>query len=156
MRNKFYRIGSWKPPKVLWDLFSIKSCSEVNDVKTMNVQCGIGHGEGGGRGVWSKKFGYENAIKHERGDPLRFSYNTKYPLKKFGQNPMDPPLDFQLLCIYGSMWYWTWKNPISFVSSRRGKCKKKHDFLTITWFSILATFLRRSLTLSKTIKLIKK
>jgi hypothetical protein len=24
------------------------------------------------------------------------------PYKEFGQNPKDPPLDFQLLCIYAS------------------------------------------------------
>ncbi len=46
---------------------------------------------------------HENAIKQEKRRPPRFSDNPKVPpSKEFGQNPKgSPPLDFQLLCIYG-------------------------------------------------------
>jgi hypothetical protein len=53
----------------------------------------------GGQGVRVENFGYKNAIKHEKGDPLYFLTTPRTPLNEFGQSPKDPP-NFQLLCIY--------------------------------------------------------
>jgi hypothetical protein len=48
-----------------------------------------------------QKCGQKNAIKHEKGDPLDFYDNPKYPPQNnFAKTPRTP-LDFQLLCIYG-------------------------------------------------------
>jgi hypothetical protein len=48
------------------------------------------HG-GGERGVRLENFAHKNAIKHEHEHKKEFPQNSKEP----------PPLDFQLLCIYG-------------------------------------------------------
>ncbi len=61
---------------------------------------------GGGGVVSSKKLSHKNAIKDKKrqqsGPPPRFSDNPKYPPKTIWPEPQGPPLDFQLLCIYGS------------------------------------------------------
>jgi hypothetical protein len=46
-------------------------------------------GREGGRkeGVRFKKFSQKNAIKHEKGDPLRFSDNPYCPLKRIWPKP---------------------------------------------------------------------
>jgi hypothetical protein len=52
---------------------------------------GVGEGE---RGLGSKKFGHKNAIKQEKGDPLDFSDNPKYLLKRIWTKPQGPPPGF--------------------------------------------------------------
>jgi hypothetical protein len=41
---------------------------------------------------------HENAIKHEKGDPLDFLTTPSTPSKEFSQNPKDTPLDFPNHC----------------------------------------------------------
>jgi hypothetical protein len=46
-----------------------------------------------GRGVKFKNFGHKNAIKHEKGDPLKSSDYTKYLSQKNLAKPLrTPPL----------------------------------------------------------------
>jgi hypothetical protein len=45
-----------------------------------------------------QKHPHKNAIKH---DPLIFSHPKYPPKKNCPKKPRTPPLDFQLLCIYG-------------------------------------------------------
>ncbi len=48
-----------------------------------------------------KKFEHKSAIKHEKGDPPRFSDCIKYPVyphKKSGQNPKDPQTPIANFC----------------------------------------------------------
>jgi hypothetical protein len=46
-----------------------------------------------------EKLPHKNAIKH--GPPLIFSQPQVPPSKEFAKKTQGPPLDFQLLCIYG-------------------------------------------------------
>ena len=50
---------------------------KFNFLKEWNIRC-----TQVGRGVKSEKLSHKNAIKHRKGDPLRFCDNRKYPPQK--------------------------------------------------------------------------
>jgi hypothetical protein len=49
-------------------------------------------------GVRSKKFGQQNPIKHEKGDPPDFLATLITPSNEFGQNPKNPPPSISKHC----------------------------------------------------------
>jgi hypothetical protein len=68
------------------DLRSGSLASQLKMVKHFFASKAITHTGGGG----SDKFGYKNAIKHEKGGPRRFSDSSQYPLKRIWPKPQGP------------------------------------------------------------------